>query len=153
MQNPKILNLLIQILIIPIFILFCDFIFELFIDLQLQIQQLFFTSPLALSKLPKNNNTNCNKRKALTNAERAAIELTREQIDVIVGCGLGYLYLKKDSRSLNGNARLRFAQGKLHESYLLDLFKKFKNLTPQNKLKESAHFIKSTNNYYTTLYF
>jgi hypothetical protein len=127
------------------------FIFDQFLNLftNYDLFHAFLITPVALSKLTEAKA----KRKSLSKVDRAAIQLTQEQIDIIVGCGLGDLHIRKDNRAVNGNAKLRFKQSSIHKEYINYLFKKFKNLTPQDTLKESSHLIKLTNKTYTSFYF
>jgi len=66
------------------------------------------------------------KPKRLTSSERAELELSQNQKEMLIGLLLGDLY----ARICKGcvNARLEFIQGTTHTEYLLELYNIFKNV-------------------------
>jgi hypothetical protein len=62
------------------------------------------------------------KVRRFTKQERLQSKLSAELKDMLIGLALGDLNIERPT--LNGNARLRFAQGLVHEGYLFHLFEK-----------------------------
>jgi hypothetical protein len=61
----------------------------------------------------------------LTTEEKAQLNLSTRQEEILVGCILGDLNVQK--RYINGNAKLRFVQGLLHKEYLEHLYTEFES--------------------------
>jgi len=93
------------------------------------------------------------KYKRLSKLEQASLSSTlpNNLKDIIVGSGLGDLFIEKTSK--NGNARLTFRQSVVHKEYLEHLFGLFKIYSHTEKLKEASHNRKTTNKVYNSLYF
>ena len=68
------------------------------------------------------SNTSTIKIRRFTKQERLESKLSVELKNILIGLALGDLNIEKPSRT--GHARLRFAQGLVHEEYLLHLFEK-----------------------------
>lgn len=61
--------------------------------------------------------------KILTNAQRDSFSVTPNLHEIIIGCCLGDLHIRRDYT----NAYLRFQQGQINELYILHLYDLFKN--------------------------
>jgi len=114
----------------------------------IEIQLLIIPSFVFLSNKPNptpysDSEKNKGKKKSLTKLERAELELSQNQKDIIVGSGLGGLYLEK--RSSIANARLVFRQGKANAAYITLLFSFFKDFCAYDQVKEQNNILKSTN--------
>jgi len=92
---------------------------ELFNDFLLEI---LTSQLLASSLLPIKPGDDKSSRK-LTKEEKAALSLSKELKEILVGLLLGDLHVEKQKTSVN--ARLKFSQGVIHEYYLLHLYELF----------------------------
>jgi hypothetical protein len=90
------------------------------------------------------------KPKYLTKKEKAELNPTAIQQQILVGCLLGDLHIQKGKAA--ANACLKFAQGLIHEGYLQDLYDQFEDLCPSGpKISTQTH--KKTGKDYSTIYF
>jgi len=55
--------------------------------------------------------------KRLTNVQRNSFSVPQHLHEIIIGCSLGDLYVHKHTRGVN--TCLMFAQGSIHEAYIL----------------------------------
>lgn len=112
---------------------------------KLIINKKFYSSLPDLSKL--------NKRKRLTEAKKFSFSVAGSPNlqEIIIGLLLGDLNAEK--QSINGNTRLRFGQGLLHEPYILHLYDLFQEYSSSLPRKYESKADIRTDKIYSTVFF
>jgi len=109
--------------------------------------QFFFLSKLTLVPIKPADD----KPRRLTNEQKAQLNLSTRQEEILIGCLLGDLHIALQKTSVN--ARLEFKQGLCHEGYLLWQYEQFKDYCPAGPKIYNPKPDKRTGQVYGKIYF